>query len=150
MGLGFVADEVVAVILRIVDERPGFLIDPVIGDDAVPGRVGAGGQGGVAHGGFGIGVLVMGSRIPGAPFHQIAESPFRETIGIATGQVTAQLVDGDLQDQFRFFIGSGCAQHQPVQEKTAEQYQKQPFFFQCIPPFLRYPSNLVLIISTAD
>jgi hypothetical protein len=96
----------------------------------VPGRVGTGGQGGVAHGGFGIGVPVMGIRVPGAFFHQIAESSLGETIGIATRQIPAQLVDGDLQNQFRLIIGGGYAQRQTVQEKTADQNQKQPFFFQ--------------------
>jgi hypothetical protein len=50
----------------------------------------------VAHGGFGVGVPVVGIDIPGALFHQIAESSFGETIGIPSGQVAAQLIDGNL------------------------------------------------------
>ena len=99
MGFGFFPDDVVAFILGVVDERTGFLIDPIIGDDAVPGRVRAGGQGCMAHGGFGIGVLVMGIRIPGAFLHQVAESPLGEAIGITTGQVPTQLIHGDLQNE---------------------------------------------------
>ena len=99
MCFGLSPNDVVAVVLGVVDERTGFLINPIVGDNAVPSGICAGRQGRVAHGGFGIGVPVMGIDIPGALFHQITESSVGETIGITSGHVAAQLIHGNLQHQ---------------------------------------------------
>jgi len=113
---GRFSDDVVAFILCIVNESTGFLINPIVGDDAVPGGICAGRQGRVAHGGFSVGVPVMGIDVPSALFHQIAESPIGETIGVTPGQITTQLIHGDLQHQTRG-IGSCRCKCDPRQKR---------------------------------
>jgi hypothetical protein len=55
--------------------------------------------------GLGVGVRVMGIAIDDAVLPQVTKAAVPEPIVITRGQVAAQLVDRDLQDQFRGILG---------------------------------------------
>ncbi len=59
MRLRILADQVVAVVLRVVDEGARRAVDPVVGDNAVAGRVGAREERRVADSRLGIGMAVV-------------------------------------------------------------------------------------------
>ena len=103
VGFGLTADNVVSVVLGVVNEGAVVRINPVVGHNAVPGRVGAGRQGCMPHRGFGVRMLVMGIGVPGAVFKQITESTLSQAIPVAARQVAAQLIHCDLENQ----LGSG-------------------------------------------
>jgi hypothetical protein len=68
----------------------------------------------MAHGGFGVGVLVVGIDVPGALLHEVAESTLAESISITARQIATELVYGDLQDKSRSGI---CALYRLGHEK---------------------------------
>ena len=60
MRLWCLSDETVPIVFCVVDERTCFLIDPVVGNEAVARRIGPGDQRSMADRRLGVGVPVMG------------------------------------------------------------------------------------------
>jgi hypothetical protein len=55
----------------------------------------------MAHDGFGIGVKILGIRIDDPVTEQVVEATFPEVRGIPTQQITAQPIDGQLENKPR-------------------------------------------------
>jgi len=51
---------------------------------------------GVSHYRFGVGVGVMGVRVPDSMLHEVAEAAIPHAVEVSPGQVAAQLIDGNL------------------------------------------------------
>ena len=99
MWLGLRAEDVVAVVLGVVDEGAGRLVDPVVGDDPVPRGACAGGQRGVPRRRLGVRVRVVRGRVVRPVVQEETEAPLDEAIAEAGHRVAAQLVDRDLKDE---------------------------------------------------
>ena len=80
MRFRFLANDVMAIVFAVIHKLACFLIDPVIGDNSVPGRISAGGKRGVSNGCLRVGVLIVGVTVMGTLFQQITESPFAEAL----------------------------------------------------------------------
>jgi hypothetical protein len=74
-----------------------------------------------------IGMLKVSVYVMGSLLHKISEPAFSQSIFITHGEITAHLVNRDLQNQFWFIIISGCWQYQSGCKETDSQNQKQTF-----------------------
>ncbi len=102
MGSGVHADQLVPVVFGVVDERSRDGVYPVIANDAVPRRVRAGDEDGVADGGLGIRMAVVSIRLMHALFEEISEAALRQPFAVAHREITAQPIDADLYYESRW------------------------------------------------
>jgi hypothetical protein len=71
-------------------------------------RVGSRGQRGVSDDRFGIGMPVVRVSKYDAIFQQVIESAFAKAFAVSERQVTSQLINRDLQNEFRLRHGLGA------------------------------------------
>jgi hypothetical protein len=94
-------------------------MEPDVADHAVYRRGGSGRQGRVADDGLRVGVQVVGVGVDHAFVPQIFEASAAQVRPVAIHQITAQAVDGDLEDQPRRF-GEGRARREEEPDQAPE------------------------------
>src|SRR5690606_11844323 len=102
----FPADDRMPVVLDAIDILPAAVVVPVVSGEAMLGAVGAGEEGRMTHRREGGRMKIMGVDGETAVVHQVAEAALAETVGKAQGDIAAQPVDGDGEDELRMLRGS--------------------------------------------
>ena len=86
-------------VFNVVDGLTRFTIEPVIADHSVCRGCRACRQSRVANDGLVVGVIMVGIRVNRALFPQVAKSAVAQTLKMAGGKISTQLIHSDLQDQ---------------------------------------------------
>ncbi len=122
---GALGEQTIVRVFHVVCRVTRFPVEPQVANHAVDRGMGAGRQRGVTHDRFRVGVGVVSVAVDDPGFPEVTEATVTQAVVVARRQVTAKLIHGDLQNEFRLVLSCGCARS----EHCCQQAERDRDFY---------------------